>query len=115
MHSPDPLVDSSKRARIDGRLIIAIHHSLPLAKLTNLRKSPNAFGVSPIPPSPLAALASSPGRPPGVFVGENSAVDEGEVTIRSPAGSMSRLVRKDVSDRSSFVDVTDKKMSNRRC
>jgi len=89
MHSPDPLVDSSKRARIDGRLIIAIHHSLPLAKLTNLRKSPN--------------------------VGENSAVDEGEVTIRSPAGSMSRLVRKDVSDRSSFVDVTDKKMSNRRC
>ena len=50
-----------------------------------------------------------------MLVGENSAVDEGEVTIRSPAGSMSRLVRKDVSDRSSFVDVTDKKMSNRRC
>ena len=90
-------------------------YSLPLEKLTNLRKSPNAFGVSPIPPSPLAARASRPGRPPGVLVGENSAVDEGEVTIRSPAGSMSRLVRKDVSDRSSFVDVTDKKMSNRRC
>lgn len=71
--------------------------------------------MSPMPPSPLAALASKPGRPPEVFVGENSAVDEGDVIIRSPAGSISKLVRNDVSDKSSFVDVTDKKMSSSRC
>lgn len=88
-----------------------------MAKLTSLLNSPNAFGVSlpSIPASPLAARANKPGRPPEEFVGENKADEEGEVIMRSPCGSMSKEVRKEVSARSSLVDVTERKMSSSRC
>jgi hypothetical protein len=37
------------------------------------------------------------------------------VTILSLGGSMSKDVRNEVSVKSSFVDVTERKMSSRRC
>lgn len=95
-----------------------------MAKLTKRLKSPNALGVSlpkpgmpsGTPPSTLVALASSPGSPPGVLVGENSIDEEGEVIILSAgAGSMSRLVKNEVSDRSSLVEVTERKISKSFC
>lgn len=108
-------------AKCESRPITVNSYSPSLglvAKLTNRLNSPNALGVSlpsPIPPSPLAARANNPGRPPDELVGENKAEDEGEVTILSPCGSISRPVRNDVSARSSFVEVTERKMSRRRC
>ena len=73
-------------------------------------------------PSPLPSLVI-----PGVIgafgnnaeltppVGLKSCEEEGDCTMRSAGGSMSRDVRKEVSARSSEVDVTDKNMSSNFC
>lgn len=89
--------------------------SRPRAKLTSRLKSPNDLGVSTLsPPSALRlALRNSPGRelPVGEMAIVGLAIDDKE----AGEGSMSICDRKDVSDRSSFVDVTDKKMSRSFC
>ena len=94
-------------------------HEGLVAKLTSLLKSPKAFGVSrpasAIEASTLVALEIKPGNPDVADVGEKRCVEEGEVTIRSAAGSMSTEVRKEVSLRSSLVDVTLKNMSRSFC
>lgn len=93
-------------------------HSRLVAKLTNRLKSPNAFDVSVLslsPPSPLPDLSKFGKPPPLVAVGENRFADEGDVTICPLGGSISRCVRKEVSDRSSFVEVTERKMSRSFC
>ena len=93
--------------------------SRPLAKLTNRLKSPNAFGVSDrksAPPSVLAVRESKLGKVwPDAFVGENSVAELGEVIILSAGGSISSKVKKEVSERSPLVEVTERKMSRSFC
>jgi hypothetical protein len=97
---------------------LVLPHSRLVAKLTKRLKSPNALDVSVLslsPPSPLPDLSKLGKPPPLVAVGEKRFADEGEVTICPLGGSISRCVRKEVSDRSSFVEVTERKMSRSFC